>query len=194
MREVQASLQPLNLNLRGRRLGVDVGQVRVGVALTDPDAIMATPLTTLERDHRKNFDVKIAAKLVAEHDVVEVVVGLPLAMSGEHTDSTRAALTWAQRLSDRLERNGHAATVHMVDERWTSVQSHRLLLDAGISRREHKTKVDQQAAVTILEAALATARRAVEDRDPSVTERSDQNIDMTMDESASSANPEGDLT
>ena len=194
MREVQASPQPLNLNLRGRRLGVDVGQVRVGVALTDPDAIMATPLTTLERDHRKNFDVKIAAKLVAEHDVVEVVVGLPLAMSGEHTDSTRAAVNWAQRLSDRLERNGHAATVHMVDERWTSVQSHRLLLEAGISRREHKTKVDPQAAVTILEAALATARRAVEDRDPSVIERSDQNIDMTMDESAASANPEGDLT
>lgn len=194
MREVETSQRPLDLNLRGRRLGVDVGQVRVGVALTDPDAIMATPLTTLERDLKKNFDVKIAAKLVDEHEVVQVVVGLPLAMSGEHTESTRAALDWAQRLSDRLERTGSPATVHMVDERWTSVQSHRLLLDAGISRKEHKTKVDQQAAVTILETALASARRAVEQRDPSVTGRSPENIDMTMDESVSSADTEGDLT
>lgn len=194
MHEDEALQRPLDLNLRGRRLGVDVGQVRVGVALTDPDAIMATPLTTLERDLKKNFDVKIAAKLVDEHDVVEVVVGLPLAMSGEHTESTRAALDWAQRLSDRLDRTGHRATVHMVDERWTSVQSHRVLLEAGVSRKEHKAKVDQQAAVTILEAALAVARRAVGQRDPSVTGKSLEDIDMTMDESASSADTEGDLT
>lgn len=194
MLEDEALQRPLDLNLRGRRLGVDVGQVRVGVALTDPDAIMATPLTTLERDLKKNFDVKIAAKLVDEHDVVEVVVGLPLAMSGEHTESTRAALDWAQRLSDRLDRTGHRATVHMVDERWTSVQSHRVLLEAGVSRKEHKAKVDQQAAVTILEAALAVARRAVGQRDPSVTGKSLEDIDMTMDESASSADTEGDLT
>lgn len=194
MHEDEALQRPLDLNLRGRRLGVDVGQVRVGVALSDPDAIMATPLTTLERDLKKNFDVKIAAKLVDEHDVVEVVVGLPLAMSGEHTESTRAALDWAQRLSDRLDRTGHRATVHMVDERWTSVQSHRVLLEAGVSRKEHKAKVDQQAAVTILEAALAVARRAVGQRDPSVTGKSLEDIDMTMDESASSADTEGDLT
>lgn len=194
MLEDEALQRPLDLNLRGRRLGVDVGQVRVGVALSDPDAIMATPLTTLERDLKKNFDVKIAAKLVDEHDVVEVVVGLPLAMSGEHTESTRAALDWAQRLSDRLDRTGHRATVHMVDERWTSVQSHRVLLEAGVSRKEHKAKVDQQAAVTILEAALAVARRAVGQRDPSVTGKSLEDIDMTMDESASSADTEGDLT
>ena len=82
----------------GRRLGVDVGTVRVGVALSDPDSILATPLTTLERDRRKGFDIKLAANLVHEHEVVEVVVGLPLAMSGGHTDSTRAAIAWAQGL------------------------------------------------------------------------------------------------
>ncbi|MDO5617655.1 Holliday junction resolvase RuvX [Kocuria sp.] len=194
MPEVVSSPQPLDLTVRGRRLGVDVGQVRVGVALTDPDAILATPLTTLERDLKKHFDVKIAAKLVREHGVVEVVVGLPLAMSGEHTDSTRAALDWAQRLADRLERTGEPTPVHMVDERWTSVESHRMLHQAGLSRRDHKSKVDQQAAVTILEAALAAARRADKGRDPSVTRGADQNTDMTMDDSASSAKPEGDLT
>lgn len=175
-------------------MGVDVGKVRIGLAITDPDATLATPLSMVQRDTKKNFDVKIVAKEAAAHDVVEIVVGLPLSMSGQHTESTRDALTWAQRLSDRLERNGHSAMVHMVDERWTSVQAHRQLLDAGLSRKEHKAKVDQQAAVTILEAALATARRAVDDRDLSVIERSDQNIDMIKEGSALSANPEGDLT
>ncbi|MDO4254582.1 MAG: Holliday junction resolvase RuvX [Kocuria sp.] len=194
MPDIGAVSRPLDLRMRGRRMGVDVGKVRIGLAITDPDATLATPLSMVQRDTKKNFDVKIVAKEAAAHDVVEIVVGLPLSMSGQHTESTRDALTWAQRLSDRLERNGHSAMVHMVDERWTSVQAHRQLLDAGLSRKEHKAKVDQQAAVTILEAALATARRAVDDRDLSVIERSDQNIDMIKEGSALSANPEGDLT
>lgn len=194
MPEVSASPQPFNLQTRGRRMGIDVGTVRVGVAMTDPDAILATPLTTLERDPRKNFDVKIAAKLAVEHSVVEVAVGLPLAMSGQRTQSTHDAVKWAQKLSDRLERLECAATVHMVDERWTSVQAHRQLAEAGLSHKEHRSRVDQQAAVTILEAALAAGRRAVVDCDPFVIKRSDQNIDMTKDEPALSAIPEGDLT
>ncbi|KAA9395149.1 Holliday junction resolvase RuvX [Kocuria coralli] len=188
-----SSPQPLDLGVRGRRMGIDVGQVRVGVALTDPDAILATPLTTLQRDLKKHFDVKIAANLVSEHEVVEVAVGLPLAMSGEYTDSTRAALDWARRLARRLEAKGREVPIRMVDERWTSVQSHRLLLEAGVSRREHKDKVDQQAAVTILESALDGARRAGgANGDGRPTDRT--HTDLTIDDSASSTNPEGDLT
>lgn len=194
MPEVRPSPRFPDLTVRGRRLGIDIGQVRVGVALTDPDAILATPLTTLERDTKKNFDVKIAGRLVAEHEVVEVVVGLPLAMSGGQTDSTRAALDWAQKLAARLQRQGLEVPVLMMDERWTSSEAHRLLLQAGLSRREHKDKVDQQAAVTILEAALGAARRAAPTDDPEFSAAPDQNIAMTPDDSAASMKPEGDLT
>lgn len=144
----------------GRRLGVDVGGVRVGVALSDPDGILATPLTTLERDPKKGFDIKLAANLVHEHEVVEVFVGLPLAMSGGHTDSTRAAISWAQALEKRLAAKGWSVPVRMLDERWSSTESHRVLLEAGVSRREHRDKVDRQAAVTILDAALSMIHRS----------------------------------
>lgn len=146
--------------VRGRRLGVDVGTVRVGVALCDADGILATPLTTLERDPRKGFDIKLAANLIHEHEVVEVYVGLPLAMSGQHTASTRAAVSWAQGLQKRLAAKGWSVPVRMLDERWSSTESHRVLLEAGVSRREHRDKVDRQAAVTILEAALTMIRRS----------------------------------
>ncbi len=145
---------------RGRRLGVDVGAVRVGVALSDPEGILASPLTTLERDPRKGFDIKLAANLVHEHEVVEVVVGLPLALSGRTTDSTRSAVSWAQGLQRRLAAKGWSVPVRMIDERWTSSESHRSLLEAGVSRREHRDKIDRQAAVTILEAALSMIHRS----------------------------------
>lgn len=194
MPEALASQLPLDLTVRGRRMGVDVGTVRVGVALTDPDAILATPLTTLDRDLKKHFDVKIAAKLVREHSVVEVAVGLPLSMAGEHTASTEAAVDWAERLARRLATQEPPVPVRLVDERWTSVQSHRQLLEAGVSRREHRDKVDQQAAVTILESALQTARRAMERAEPADGRGTDKNTDTKADESALSANSEGDLT
>ena len=160
MSSEQLSAQAPTANRPGRRLGVDVGTVRVGVALSDPESILATPLTTLERDRRKGFDIKLAANLVHEHEVVEVVVGLPLAMSGSHTDSTRAAIAWAQGLQRRLAVKGWSVPVRMLDERWSSTESHRALLQAGVSRREHRDKVDRQAAVTILEAALSMIHRS----------------------------------
>ena len=160
MTSVELSAQAPSALRPGRRLGVDVGTVRVGVALSDPESILASPLTTLERDRRKGFDIKLAANLIHEHEVVEVVVGLPLAMSGGHTDSTRAAIAWAQGLQRRLAAKGWSVPVRMLDERWTSSESHRVLLEAGVSRREHRDKVDRQAAVTILEAALSMIHRS----------------------------------
>ena len=68
----------------GRRLGVDVGSVRVGVALSDPGPVLATPLVTLSRDVRSDSDLDQLAELVAEHEVVEVVVGLPRTLSAGH--------------------------------------------------------------------------------------------------------------
>ena len=83
-------------------MGVDVGLVRVGVALCDPDGILATPLTTLRRDPRKGFDVKLLAGLVQEHDVVAVYVGLPRSLDGGENASTAMARDYAQALVRRL--------------------------------------------------------------------------------------------
>ena len=183
----------------GRRLGVDVGTVRVGVALSDPDGILATPLTTLERDRRKGFDIKLAANLVHQHEVVEVVVGLPLAMSGKHTDSTRAAIAWAQGLQRRLAAKGWSVPVRMLDERWSSTESHRALLEAGVSRREHRDKVDRQAAVTILEAALSMIRHSggpagVDVPPADGADTGPRAAQTTVASAQAAAHPEGDLS
>jgi putative Holliday junction resolvase len=144
--------------VRGRRLGVDVGQVRVGLALSDPDGILATPLTTLRRDAKKGFDVKLLAGLAQEHDVVAVYVGLPRSLDGGENASTAMARDYAAALVRRLRAKGSDVRVRLVDERLTTVDAHRALLEAGVSRRDHKDKVDQVAAATILQAAVDRGR------------------------------------
>ncbi|GAA1755901.1 Holliday junction resolvase RuvX [Kocuria aegyptia] len=144
---------------RGRRMGVDVGLVRVGVALCDPDGILATPLTTLRRDPRKGFDVKLLAGLVQEHDVVAVYVGLPRSLDGGENASTAMARDYAEALVRRLRAKGRDdVPVRLVDERLSTVDAHRALLEAGVSRRDHMDKVDQVAAATILQSAVDRAK------------------------------------
>lgn len=139
-------------------MGVDVGQVRVGVALSDPDGILATPLTTLRRDPRTGFDVKLLAGLVREHGVVAVYVGLPRSLDGGENASTAMARDYAAALVRRSRTKGWDVPVRLVDERLSTVDAHRALLEAGVSRREHMDKVDQVAAATILQSALDRAR------------------------------------
>lgn len=143
---------------RGRRMGVDVGLVRVGVALCDPDGILATPLTTLRRDPRKGFDVKLLAGLVQEHDVVAVYVGLPRSLDGGENASTAMARDYAEALVRRLRVKGRDVPVRLVDERLSTVDAHRALLEAGVARRDHMDKVDQVAAATILQSAVDRAK------------------------------------
>ncbi|MEX5302771.1 Holliday junction resolvase RuvX [Kocuria sabuli] len=144
--------------VRGRRIGVDVGLVRVGVALGDPDGILATPLTTLRRDPQKGFDVKLLAGLVREHGAVAVYVGLPRSLDGGQNASTVMAQDYAAALVRRLRAKGWDVPVRLVDERLSTVDAHRSLLEAGVSRRKHMDKVDQVAAATILQSALDRAK------------------------------------
>jgi putative holliday junction resolvase len=139
-------------------MGVDVGLVRVGVALCDPDGILATPLTTLRRDPRKGFDVKLLAGLVQEHDVVAVYVGLPRSLDGGENASTAMARDYAAALVRRLRVKGRDVPVRLVDERLSTVDAHRSLLEAGVSRRDHMDKVDRVAAATILQSAVDRAK------------------------------------
>lgn len=139
----------------GVRLGVDVGTVRVGVASSDPDGMIATPVETLARAASTNADVDAVARLADESEALEVVVGLPLNMKGEDTASTQAARAWAATLKKRRP----TLRVVLLDERLTSVTAHRSLRDSGVTGRKHKAHVDQQAAVHILQNALDTEHR-----------------------------------
>ncbi|RLZ02926.1 Holliday junction resolvase RuvX [Kocuria tytonicola] len=141
---------------RGVRMGVDVGQVRVGIALTDPDCVLATPHQTLTRDTnpRKAFDVKIITRLCEERDVRTVYVGLPRSLDGGENRSTEMARDYAASLLRRLGSRGCTTSVRLVDERLSTVTAHQSLLDSGVSRRHHMDRVDQAAAVTFLQTAV----------------------------------------
>ncbi|WP_260982345.1 Holliday junction resolvase RuvX [Arthrobacter sp. U41] len=139
---------------RGVKLGVDVGTVRVGVAVCDRDGILATPLRTLERNAKKNTDVRILASLAVELGVVEIFVGLPRTMKGEEHASARMASDYAVLLAGKLVELGSEVPVRLVDERLSTVTAHRNLHEAGMSSRNHRKVVDQVAAAGILQHAI----------------------------------------
>lgn len=135
---------------RGARLAIDVGSVRVGVARSDPDGILAVPETTLGRDADTCAGI---AAIVTEHDAVIVYVGLPLGLDGTVGAAGAAAEEFAADLARSLE-----VPVHLVDERLSTVSAQRAIQEAGRSTRESRGYVDQAAAVVILEGALARER------------------------------------
>ena len=135
---------------RGARLGIDVGSVRVGVARSDPDGILAVPEVTLVRDERT---VGRIAALVEEYAAAVVYVGLPLGLDGKVGTAGAAAQAFAGALASRIE-----VPVHLVDERLSTVSAQRSLQAAGKTTRESRSYVDQAAAVVILESALARER------------------------------------
>lgn len=144
----------------GVRLGVDVGEVRVGVAVCDPDGILATPLTTLARDRSAApeavpSDMSQLAQLVDERGVVEVVVGLPVSLSGREGPAAALARDYARRLGEVLA----PVPVVLADERMSTVLATRRLSERGVRGKRRRTVVDQAAAVEILQGWLDTQRR-----------------------------------
>lgn len=139
---------------QGRRLGIDVGQVRVGVALSDPAGILATPLKTVRRDERHRADLAELRGLVAEHEIVEVVVGLPITLAGR----TGPAADSARAFGDALAKLIAPVQVVYSDERLTTVSATRMLSDRGVKGRAQRAVVDQAAAVEILQAWLDARR------------------------------------
>lgn len=151
----------------GRRLGVDVGSVRVGVALSDPSPLLASPLVTLPRDEDSDSDIDRLVRLVEEHEVVEVVVGLPTTLAGRQGRAADLARDYAGRLAERLA----AVPVRLSDERLTTVSATRMLSDRGIKGRKQRAVIDQAAAVEILQGwldrrAAGRGRSGAGDPDP----------------------------
>jgi putative Holliday junction resolvase len=128
----------------GRVMALDVGKVRVGVALSDPLGYTAQPLLTLWRKSRGE-DMRSLLRLIRKHEVTEIVVGNPLHMSG---DVSPWAAKVHQFAEDLQQRSG--LPVHLWDERLSSVAAHELLDEAGHDRRDRKAILDQIAAVVIL--------------------------------------------
>ena len=138
---------------RGRRLGIDVGAVRVGVALSDPDGVLATPLATVARDVVHGADLTEIARLVAEHDVVEIVVGLPRTLAGQEGPAAQAARGYAAALGGCV-----AVPIGFADERLTTVVATRQMRESGRKGRRQRAVVDQVAAVAILQGWLDAHR------------------------------------
>jgi putative holliday junction resolvase len=141
---------------RGRRLGVDVGTVRIGVAASDPDGILATPVETVRRD-RSNKHLRRLAQLADELEAVEVVVGLPRTLADRSGPSARDAVD----LAEQLARHIAPIPVRLSDERLTTVMAQRSLRDAGIRAKGQRTLIDQAAAVGILQNWLDQRRAAL---------------------------------
>lgn len=136
-----------------RVLAVDYGERRVGLALSDPTAVIASPLPTLTRRKGKRPPVAPIARLAQEHEAAEIVVGLPLTLDGDDSDWTREVREFAAALADRT-----GLPVALQDERMTSVRAERAVRSLGLSKqkREEKERIDAAAAVLILQAYLDT--------------------------------------
>ncbi|QGH69356.1 Holliday junction resolvase RuvX [Pseudactinotalea sp. HY158] len=138
----------------GVRLGLDIGSVRIGVARSDPRGTLATPVSTITRP-RTGADRTVAeiAGIVAELEVVEVIVGLPRTLQGKEGAAAAAARAYAGDLAAAV-----TVPVRMVDERLTTVSAHQAMHASGRSGRRHRSVVDQVAAVMILQSALDLER------------------------------------
>lgn len=140
----------------GTRLGVDVGSVRVGLAASDPSGLVASPVRTLARDVPGGSDVAAIAAEATERGAVEVVVGLPLSLSGREGPAAAAARDYAGALARALA----PVPVRVVDERLSTVSATAALAASGRrgGGRRQRQVVDQVAAVIILQQALDAER------------------------------------
>ena len=135
----------------GRRLGVDVGSVRIGVARSDRDGLLASPLVTVRRG---TGDLAEIARLAAEHEVIEIIVGLPTGLSGRDGVAARQAREFAAELAPLVR----PVQVRLADERFTTVIAHDALRAGGRDARKRRSVVDQAAAALLLQSALDSER------------------------------------
>ena len=139
---------------RGVRLGVDVGDVRVGLARSDLDGMIATPVETLER----GTAVRRVVLEALEAEARVIMVGLPRSLNGSEGPAARKARDFAAELAAALTDEAPDLEVRLIDERLTTVSAHKALHSSGRKGRKHRQVVDQVAAVMILQQALDTER------------------------------------
>ena len=136
----------------GRRIAFDYGDVRIGVAVCDPDGILATPLTTLQS---KNPSLKKQiAELIDEYEPTKIYVGQPKLLSGEDGSAVAKVQVFTQMLTSNFD-----IPVAMVDERLSTVTAAKQLRESGVNAKDARLVIDAAAAVAILEQGLANDRK-----------------------------------
>lgn len=153
---------------RGRRLGIDVGKVRIGVASSDPDGILATPVETVRRE-RSGKHLRRLAELAAELEAVEVIVGLPRTLADRIGPSAQDAIDLADELAQRIA----PIPVLLADERLTTASAQRSLRAAGMRAKEQRSVIDQAAAVAILQGWLDQRRATMAGADSAAGDATD---------------------
>ena len=140
-----------------RILGIDYGTRRVGLAISDPTGTISQALPVIKRRPGKRPPVAALTQIVQEHEVREIVLGLPLSLSGEENDWTREVREFGAKLAERA-----GVPVAFMDERMTSVLAEKTVRSLGLKRvaREEKERVDTTAALLILQAYLDRRPRA----------------------------------
>lgn len=135
----------------GRRLGIDVGDVRIGVASCDPAGILATPVETVAAGRRA---IERIQELVLDYEVIECVVGLPIGLSGREGPAAAKVRLFAERLAHSVA----PTPVRLFDERMSTMTASSQLRESGRTSKNSRSVVDQVAATVILQAALDTER------------------------------------
>ena len=132
---------------QGVWIAVDVGSVRVGVARSDPRGVLAVPLVTLQRSAGDDRDIADLAGLIADHEAVGVIIGLPRTLAGREGAAAQLAREYGTRLAARIE----PVPLEYVDERLTTVSAQRKLHRSGVRGRAGRAVIDQAAAVELLQ-------------------------------------------
>lgn len=152
-----AETQPNSEIQPGRVLGLDVGSRRIGIAVSDPLGVTAQGLETLQRKNKRT-DFERLGKVILEYQVKEIVVGLPLRMSGMEGTQAEKMHDFADEIRKRFR-----LPVHLWDERLTSAEANRLLRETDLSIEKRGKAVDRMAAVLILQGWMES-RRSTSDR------------------------------
>ena len=140
------------MSIRGRRLAFDYGSVRIGVAVCDPDAILATPLAFLSATHPKlNQQIEV---LLDEYQPIEIFIGYPKHLSGADGESVALVEVFKEKLSLLTE-----VPLTFVDERLSTLSAAKSLREAGKNSKESKLLIDSMSAVAILEQGLRIEKR-----------------------------------
>lgn len=137
-----------------RKMSLDLGDRRIGIATSDPLGIIANPLETYTRSSMSR-DIQYISNLVQKHEVDTIILGLPINMDG--TEGERVEKS--RQFGDLLKQNMPNIKIDYMDERWTTVSAERMLIDADVSREKRKTVIDKVAATIILQSYLDKVKK-----------------------------------
>ena len=139
----------------GKVAGIDYGTVRIGVAISDPRRVIAFPMENYTRKSEAK-DAEFFKQLVANERIVQFVVGLPLHMSGDLSEKAREAIAFGHWLGELT-----GVPVDYYDERYSSVEAERYLIEAKQTRKKRKQKIDKVAAQILLSGYLESGCRGI---------------------------------